>query len=969
MVSIPDWKATLETVRYNPHAIQRTALNALELAINGSLELSDPSNPFVFLTEASAVNASAIMEQNEALNRKQYPAMAMTEDEVYLHMSDADYVGRFALPSKVRFMLVFNKEEVYAKAVETGVGRVRKLTIPVGTNIRFGEIKFTLQYPIDIRIMAHGGLQIVYDTSEISPLQALTSNIIDWQVSMLNGAEHLILTVPMYQLAVQSEIMKVTLSTAPSYTYSYSDQFCHARVYRSRGANVWEEIYTTHTDQVYDPTKLTAVLKVKNGQLSVSIPQVYLTSGLIDSEIRVDIYTTRGEMNLDLEGYGSENFTIDWVDQNENVANSKYYAPLSNLNEFWNYAIESTSGGANGLDFVRLRNRVIQNAVGRPNEPITNVHLSTRLEDMGYSMVKNIDNITNREFLATRLLPRPDNQSIISGAGCAIKSVIATMEDLATHRTVVDNDRRITLLPDTLYQDINGVVSVVADSVVDALLLLPPDIRAARINENNYMYSPFHYVLDMNNDRFDHRSYYLDNPKYLGARFVDENDTAGISVGTDRVEISRIPEGYRLLVRTRSSDAWKALSQDKVHAQLAFRPKGEKDLAYLNGTFIGLTEQKEQIWEFILGTNYDLDENDNLSLTTFQMYSDEPRAHSTGLNAAFEIFYIASGIAPAGFETSRLDRLIGRRDLPDSALAISQETFTITLGTALNGLWTASRSIASSEDYQRYLADVPAVYKETVFARDAQTGAIIVELDANDQLQYTVLHAKGDPILDQNGNPTVEHYAGDVMYDVDGNPIIVSSRRLTRMVDILFVDGAYWFATEKSAVDYQASIPKTIAEWLENDIASLSKFLLEQTNLYFYPRSTLGHIEAIVLEDELVSILSQQSFSVTYYMSAPAYRDSALREALSNTALRVIDECLQSNVVTANEITRRLTETVGNDAIAVAVTGLGGSTPYDSIALVDDSARLSIKKIAKALEDNSIGVEDDVSIAFVQHLS
>lgn len=968
MVSIPDWKATIDTVRYNPHAIQRTALSALDLATNNSLELSDPSNPFIFLLECSAVNASAIMENNETLNRKQYPSMALTQDEIYLHMSDIDYIGRFALPARARFMLMFDKDEVYAKAVATGIGSIRKLTLPRGCAIQFGSITFTLQYPIDIRIMAHGGLQIVYNTDKLSPLQTLTSNMVDWQLVSFQGKERLILTVPFYQFAVQTEIMKLTLSTAPSMTFGFSDQFCYARVYRPRGGGTWEELYTTHTDQVYDPTKITAVLKVDNGNLTVSIPMIYQTAGLIDQELRVDIYTTRGDLKIDLDGYGSENFTMDWTDQDDDVTTSPFIAPLSTLTEFWTYGIDMTSGGANGLSFDQLRARVIQNAVGRPDEPITNVHLTTRLEDMGYSSVKNIDNITNREFLATRLLPQPDNKSVVSGAGCSIKSVIATMDDLAQHRTVADNGNRITLLPDTLYQDINGVVRVVADSVVDTLMALPTDIRARRINENSYMFSPFHYVLDMNSDLFDHRGYYLDNPQVSGIRFVDENDTAGIAVGTDRVEIYRVAEGYRVVVRTRSSDAWKAVPRDQTVCQMAFKPTGERDLAYLNGTFLGLTDKNEHIWEFILGTNYDLDSGDNLSITTFQMYSDEPRVHAINLDATFQIFYMVFDLAPPNFLPSQMDTLIGKKDLPTSVIALNQESLNLSLGVALNGLWTASRSIASSEDYLRYLADVPAVYPATVFKRDPVTGAIIISQDPNTgALIYEVLHAKGDPVLDQNDQPTVEHLAGDIQYDVNGNPIVISSRKLKRMVDILFIDGAYWFATEKSAAEYQAAIPRTISGWLINDIAPLSEFLLEQTNLYFYPQSTLGHIQAIVLEDEEVSIPAQQEFAVTFYMSAPAYRDIPLRKALSDSAVRVINDCLQSRVVTMNAIISQLTAMAGNDAIAVAATGLGGDTPYDSITLTDDSARLSIKKIAQALEDGTIGVQDAVAISFIAH--
>ena len=979
MAYIDDWKKVISQVRFNPHAIQRTALNALRAANNGQLEITDPSNPFAFLLESSAVNASAIMEHSEGLNRKAYPVMALTEEEIYTHMSDEDFIGRFSTPSRAKFHLMFDKAEIYARAVLMPDGKTKKITIPANTRIKLGDVHFTMQYPIDIRTMAHGGLQITYNNDRPSPLLTLTSNLVEWNIVRYQDKERVDLVVPFEQLSIKRHVMKLTLSSAATSTFTFDNQFYYARVYRALPNGQWQEIYTTHTDQVFNPTRLTAVLKVINNRLTVSIPQVYLTTGLIDSEIRVDVYTTLGNLNLDLEGYEDTNFVVEWTDSNQTPEESIYSAPLQVFNEYWTFSGDVTSGGHDALPFDVLRNRVIDNAIGNPDEPISNAQLTTRLEDMGYSVVKNIDNITNREFLATRVLPRPTsqttilddtrptNQTVISGAGCTIRSLSATMEELTSYRTVKDNGNRITLMPDTLYQDTNGVVSVVSDVAVDALLALPPDIRARRVNESRYMYSPFHYVLDMTNDRFDHRGYYLDNPKVESIAFIDENDTTGYSVGTDRVEIERLPQGYRLLVRTRSTDNWKTLTDVNVHCQMAFNPVGEKDLAYLNGTLIGRTSLNERLYEFILTTDYDINVLDQLYLTSFQMYNDPPREHATALSANFSIFYLISDIIPDGYVQSPIDRRISKLDLPPSTFAVTEDLVSVTLGTALTGLWTASRSFASSQDYLRYLNDVPNLHTETIYLRDPVTGVIDITIDGSGNLNYTVLHEKGSPVLDQNGQPTFRHRKGDVVLDIDDNPIIVSSRRLQRMVDILFIDGAYWFATESISAQYQAEIPRTIVSWLSNDIIPVSKYLLEQTHVYFYPKSTLGFVEAIVRENERVMIRTEQSFSVTFYLSSVKYRDTALRKALSRMAVSAIYDSLQSNVVTADEINRRIRETAGSDVIAVSVTGLGGDVPLDVITLVDDSARLSIRKIARALEDNTIGVFDDVSISFIQH--
>ena len=84
-------------------------------------------------------------------------------------------------------------------------------------------------------------------------------------------------------------------------------------------------------------------------------------------------------------------------------------------------------------------------------------------------------------------------------------------------------------------------------------------------------------------------------------------------------------------------------------------------------------------------------------------------------------------------------------------------------------------------------------------------------------------------------------------------------------------------------------------------------------------------------------------------------------------AVETINDVLQKRNVTVSEMTSVLRTKAGLDAIATEITGLGGSARYQAITLQDDSARLSIKKKAYSLADGTIGVQDDVDVAFLLH--
>ena len=971
MSNVPDWQIRARRHLANPKLVIGDALDALEAATEGRLDITTPVSPYMHLLEAGAVNASALWLEQEALHRRMYPSMALTQDDLYRHMSNEDYASRFSQPARATFQFMMSLEEVRARAVEFGISGVRKLTIPRHTNIEVAGTVFTMQYPIDIRIMPHGGLSVVYDNSRPSPIHALDSNVVRYSIRRWRtndvDQEYLAIEVPVYQLKIESHEYSTSRAALSEQSYTFGDNFHYARVFTNNSQGQWVEIRTTHTDQVFDPSVPTAVLKVDGQVLTIRIPQIYQTTGTLVSELRVDIYTTRGPIEMTLSDYQVSSFQAHWTDLDQTGSNP-YVDALIRLNDMALFSESTVSGGRRPMSLSALRERVITNSLGKVNVPITSVNIGSRLADLGFDMVLDVDNVTNRQFLATRSLPENATLNTISGAGCTMLTMTESMENLGKLTSVVDNGERITILPQTLFQNVNGVITIVPQPVINSINALPLDVRARRINENNFLYTPFHYVMDMTNDRFEYRPYYLDNPSILHKNFVTENPTGTIEVAVRSYQISRVDDGYLITLVVRGGQSWKDLQDSQVYCQLGFVPSGERLRAYQNGTLAGLTAAGDRVYTFLIGTDYDLDANDALRVSTFQMLDDPVHVYGCPLELDFDVFFAVSQLVIEDFAPSTIDEDMGLNLLPDDAIGLSHERLRARLGKSMAGLWTASRSVASAQHYRRYLSDVPAVYESTVYRRDPVSGAIDYTIDPDTgDVQFVVLHAKGDPVLNDQNEPVMKYFAGDVMHDVEGNPIIESTRRVLRQIDIFLVDGVYWFASEQASLDYRAEIPGVILGWLENDISQVKGLLLEQTSLFFYPKSTLGNVNVKVMEDRTVSINSSQSFMVTFHVTGTAFRDAELRASLTRVATQVIHEQLQNAIVSHSDIVAAIRDQVGSDAIGITVTGLGGATPYDTISLTDHSARLSIRKKAVAKADGTIGVEDDVSVNFLMH--
>lgn len=962
-VSITDLMARLDSNKHNPSSIQRVILEHLDEITNGEVDIVDPTNPFVFLLESSAVNTALAVNENIINLRKQYPSLAQTEEDIYMHLSTNDFLNRFSTPAETDFTVVIQVNDLMNKMIYDSSEKCFKAIIARDTEFTIDAIVFTLQYPIVIRKFENGVVQISYDASIVSPLGTLTTNIIDYvgRKDTTTGLDWLFFTVKVKQFSVNSVHFPLQKSIVFEQNIPYDDQFYYVRAFYKNNASgsKWLEIKTTHTDQVYDPYQPTAVVKVYDGYLNVAIPIVYLTAQLLSGEVRFDLYTTKGNMTMNLSNYKLNSFAVKLKAIDEERDINEFSNVMLNMS-FYVYSEEVVNGGSNGIDFETLRNRVIFNTTGEAQLPITNVDLEAYVNNRGFDLVKNTDVLTNRVFLATQKLPKPINNRLATSANIGISTYVSNLGYLRTLSTVKDNGNRLTLLSKNLYKNVNGIVSLVTALEIEAIRSLGKAAMVNHLNNNQYIHSPFYYVLDSTQSEFDIRAYNLDYPKAAGLSFISQNQTLQLPVNTGSYTLTKLSDGYRLTVVTKSGNFYKQLEDGLVSAQLAYYPSGEKFLTYINGVFAGLTADEERIYTFDIKTNYDIDADDRMAVKNSRMFTNESVTAWTELEQTFHLFYATSSVTD-NFVPDAADALLGKFILPVNSSAVTYETISLQFGTSLKNLWRRSRSIPTGLTYRTHALDVPMVYEKDVYQRDATLGSIFSMVNGN--IVYNILHRRGDPVL-SNGLPVYKHRRGDVVLGDNGLPIVDSEFSVDKELDMMFIDGKHYFVDDKAFIDYNSEIVSIVDTWVTEDISAIQDKLLEQTRIFFYPKTTLGKVKIFTEDNGEDFVSSEQSLTVNLYVKPSVYNDSVVRENLVEATVSLLDTYISGVVVNITEIVLALAKLYGDSVLTLDLMGLGGEKNYKIVTLATEHNRFCLKKIIELQQDNTLIIREDVTVNF-----
>lgn len=964
-----DLKDRLHEVRLNPSLMQQLSQDMLEEQLDrDQYDIPDPTNPFVFLMENNAVNTAMGISEQESVLSRIYPSMSGTFEHLYLHMSDRNYVGRFSSPAEAVFDFYLALEEIKAKAVPTNVNGVRKLVIPRFTKVSIAGTTYTMQYPIEIRVPRHGGLLVTYDLKKGSPVKEMTTNQVDWEVLNLAGMKCVKLSVPMQQFNIDSYYPEVDVSKGVNIDYSFTDQFYHCRVYSKSGTNTeWTEIKTTHTDQVFDSYKPTVLLQVREGVLNLKLPTVYIEGpARIDGSLRVDIYTTKGKISTDLGSYTPENFVYDLRDVNREL--DKYSLPLASSEYLQVISTSMVDGGSNGKSFIQLREEVMNNSLGANDIPVSLPQLGTHLNTLGFSVVKSVDNISSQQFLATRQLPRPTNNTLSSGMGTVMTTLRYTLKDLTKYQNVIDNGERITLSPKVLYELRNGITHLVPKSEIDHLRSLNPDALAREVNTRRYLYSPFYYVIDTENNGFQFRAYSLDDPKVKHKTLVEDNETTNIQSRVTAYTVGKIDDGYRVSIGIDDQEgALEEIGEHNVVVQVSYNPRKEHNWCAKNATYIGRDKDGTMMYQVDIITNYDIGSHDELRTLGFSMYSADQDRYGIQLEDDLDITLIVLNQDVSDYRPGDIDHMVQPHLFSSEGgyKCVTRERLRLVLGKSLSSLWRPHRTVVTERDYLRYEEDVPYTFDHDVYEVDKNGDVIFDEKDGN--LTNRVLHRKGDLKLNSEGKPVIRFRKGDVRYDVNGLPLMRHDRERLLEMTILLSDGVFFFVTDEEALNYRRYSVSSMTAWVDELKTLDGRLLDDNTRVFLHPTQTIGNTHAIIIDGQSTVVPIDQALTVNYYVTDNASRNSDFRDAISASTRQAVADCLGKQTASISDITSTLRSMVGDDVIALDVMGLGGSLNVSTITMTDDAARLAMGKRLVVRSNRTLAVEDAIDINYIRH--
>lgn len=983
--------------RANPDALQRMQIQYSEEMSGRNVSINKPGTPYDNVLELNAITTAMQTRDNIAQLSYIYPSLATNDDELSRHMSYKDYLNMFSRPGKTTFVMALPYYEVMKNAVEMQDGSgSKKLTIPAQSSIVVSDTTFTMQYPIDIIITNYNTVTVTYDVSKKSPIYTPSeSKLKNTWLNYLNNVEYLFFEFDIYQMAVASQSTTISAIAGFKETYTFTDQFYFCRCYIKNSSGLWIEVQTTHSDVTYDSTIPTVVLSVDslNKILTVEIPQIYLNNGLMRDQIRVDIYTTKGNLELSLENFTSKSFSGNFKDPDRTTASDPYgYAGQMGLfTSILYFATSGLSGGTDALSFGERRNRVIHRSSITEGVPTSDRQLSNLIKDSGFDKTNVLDNVSNREFLATRTLPAPTvNLDVITttdttafsigSIGSVVKLHSFNLGSLIRHKTVVDNGKRITVLPNTLYSVDNGLVSVVDKDYVDSLRnpsITSIDSLANIVNQSNFYYTPFFYVHDTSDNEYSVRAYKLDEPKITRKYAVNSNNSLGIAIGITEYSAELMPDysAWRFLFRLTGSNLLAELDPSQVNVQLSYLDSASKFRTNFNGRLITNIDSKtgkpvngDYVYEVLIETNWDVDKSNRIRIGAGTSVVD--------LLANWDIVVFLKNYNPVGATKTTIDTVYNAAILPnydpkDFYIGVNQDQLTINLGNHMDKLWTRTTSTIEEWMYEKYTVDVPAFYSQTIYETTPAGDVVLVPSEDGKRMIRVVKHAVGEPILDSLGKPVYSHYKNEIVYDpITKEPVLVEGERgILRNLDLVLLDGKYYFATADSVVSYRDNIANVMEEWNNGILTDLTNSLINDSKLFFHPKSSVGDIKAYVGDNLLVTLEADQSLNVKFIVNSQVYRNTSQRRNIKiKTISTIVDYFNNNKTISKSELVKAIRDQIGDEQLGIELTGLF-KDEYEVVTIAYDSIGPSIGKRLITDTALNLSIEDSIDVDFERHLN
>lgn len=940
----------------DPTKVQSDILSKIMINSEGDSVPVNYNTPLANLTEATSFAVSNAVNHISRMHSRRFINNSTNREDLYPHLSDKHLMFAFANPSSASFTFYFDLSYLKVNAVKVPGTTYKKLFFPKYTTIIIEEVEFILPTAINFILLSNGSIRLEYDLREPSNLEIISQNTIPWEIANYEGIELFQFSIPMLQLKRRS--FKEIASPNRTFIQEFTtvDQFHYCNVYSWVNGSK-KKLTTTLTQEVKDINKPTAILTILENSIKVEIPLIYFSKGLVGNDIEIELFVTKGNFTLDMSKFNVDNFSLRYGDSYFDVTDGNFFNPLSRMSSMGIYSTDVSIGGLDLPTFEQLKEYVVY-GVDKVEPPVNQNQLRNLFERNGYSFSTEKDTLLERIFVASKDLPRDTTNEFNTGISCGITPITVTAQNLVSIiDTVCDNDQRVTLLPGTII-NVDGLPEIVPNTNLPRNITDSNSSLANEVNSNNYVYNPFHYVIDMSMDRLEVRPYYL-KPRVSGRQAVAINSLSQYSMSTLSTEFKMSDSGFSLFLDVKLSTN---ITNDRLFAQLSFVPVDDYVPVYLAGELLKVEDNVAR-FKFNLESNFDIDRYNGLFINSFSNFTGNRVSVKTSLENSFNLIY---GMTDNdNYISSDIDNQMNPNLISGLPISLTHELIKLEFGIHLSNLWSKSKNVAGSLEYDYYEEDSPYLYEETIPER--VDGKIVFET-VDGKPRPKILHHKGDPLI-VDGELQYRYRAGTVKRDpVTKNPLFKSPNRTTeRNIQLFTMDANYLYSSAPSDIKYKDFIIETVVSICTKDLASIVPDQGENTKVLFYPTNSVGTVAIIDNNSQEIKMDSNISFEVTVYMTDEAFKNSVLRTSLEKGIKRIISENLSLKTIAMSLIEKQIKESFSTDIISVNVESDFSKEGIDIISTVEDSSKLTIRRKLGLLEDNSLFVKDDVYIVAKVH--
>lgn len=965
----------LSRYKFHPSGIQNHTLNRLTDMLDGKVELMDPSNPFLYLLESSCLNTTFAIQEYLLTARKLYPRLANSSEDLYLHMSDFDYLGRFGEPVDANVVFNIDYRAFKRTARRTGITPNTGdyvLRIPKHFQITIDSFVFTLLAPITIVETANGILDLKLDIDRGDIVYPYNTNLIKHERIYINNDEQYItfrMRLPELLLETTEVPVEKNSLFKKKLSYKQDRQFYYFKAYRLDSTNNWKEMLVTHTDQVYDidePTCLVKVLPDEN-KVEYYIPPVYINSGMVKGKVKFVIYSTKGSVSVNFTDYDTSEFKGSYNKVFPETDLDTDSNPLNMVPKVF-YIEELVVGGRDSVPFEQLKRDVIDNSIGDRQLPVTDKQLSYLVRSKNFNLLRDIDTITDRIYLLETVLPGNLTSDDISRFNLDIIEYKTTIENLInTNRNFINKGNRniIVIEKGSVFQLEDGRISPISVDELVGIEGLSAIDKIVKINNGGYISTYYHYVIDYTTDIIDLRAYDLERPRVKSISFDGINSTTDAAVNiigmpeiikiTDHSDPSR--KGYRLAgMASFTSFNENILSTSITPVLLVTDDVGNRFFLRSETPDLGsdlpdsdLDTMDDIIYfEFNLRSLFSIDRANKIHISNFINHSGLGTGVDIELAKDIKLMFLTNALSE-GYEEGPMDALIAGSTISTSAntAVVSMENLHVEFGDRLDRLYSRIHTSVGDAEYEVYETDVHATYGYSIWGPN----------------YAEEIHFPNDNILNELGEPIVKHRAGDFVLNENGDKVEIKLGAHNIYPNLMFIDYKVEVATNETTKEYYSFIRDYLGTKILGDAAAINEELLENTESFVVVPKSITDV-AVNTHNTTRIIKTMQSFRVNIYVEQSIYVDEDTKSKIYSIVLNELDAYLSENTeLKRTVILNRLYEELKNTILSIEFERF---TEIDEeyISLVNKNARLGINKLLK-IDSTGFSLDNDLIVSFL----